>query len=242
MKRLLTLLALSSLTFAAACGEDKKDDSSKSQEEGDTQPDAGTGKKDGGGSTTGSVENVGEPCKVSSVSKDCEGKAICLTEVVQLDAEFVGGYCSANCSEHAQCGEGGGCPFGEAAKAAGGLGGAAGGLGALAGGGGTAGMSPCLKRCQKGGDECREGYDCKSIADNVPQLAGFPLARALVPSLFENYCMPPVTLPAFDAGMQMPPPGPVDASTEQPSDAGGGSVDAGPSDAGVSSDASRRDN
>jgi hypothetical protein len=150
---------------------------------------------------------------------------------------FPGGYCSATCQAHIECGASGECPVAESIKA----------LGALANAI-PAGVLPshCYERCASAAD-CRtdQGYRCDTIVAalgaSLPQVGGFDLGSFLSgPIRDSKYCLPPAPPPpdggsgdggAGDGGSGDGGAGGGDGGAGDGGSADGGG-DGGPSDAG----------
>jgi hypothetical protein len=236
MKRLLILLALAG--FTVACGKDDKDDNSPAanpddDDDGKTgDKDAGPGKGDASqqqGSGKVLVSNAGEECTSAS---DCSGdKAECKNEFTlgspllggATKTPLEGGYCTATCVAHAECGDDGRCLPAEIVEASGGT------------------VTPqllslggiplnCLKTCD---DEsaCRDGYECEALTSLLPEMF-----RSFAGAIGNTkYCLPPINLPIpmLDGGV---PTGDGGSDPVVTSDGGtdAGKSDAAQADAGVS--------
>jgi hypothetical protein len=209
MKRLLTLLSVAGLTAAVACGDDSGGGKPVST------PDAGmdAGSKPVVDTGVGvvvrpvQVENPGAACTAASTT-DCKGAAPTCNENLMLGQQSIkleGGYCSAQCTASAECSAGGGCPAAEITASLPEE------LVSLAGPA-LSGLIPssCLDKCDKAADVCRSGYECKTIAELIPQMfsafAGFLTSG---PAFKQAYCLPPINIVLPDAGAF--PGFPVDA-------------------------------
>jgi hypothetical protein len=202
MKRFLTLCVFVGASFG--CGDDTRDVDHQSGGSNDataTAPDAGASgdaqvEMDAATDLAVRVENSGGACEQSS---DCQGaSAACLTSLgtANLRFDLPGGYCTANCTAHAQCAAGGGCPLAEIARdprfpvdiSS------------------TVGVpSVCLDRCNsKDASPCRAGYVCQNLRELVPDAIRMSPVNLLLigPNFTDTFCIPPVEidLPRPDGG------------------------------------------
>lgn len=218
------------LWVVAACGDSSDDKepvdagvTDSGSGSGQTSKDAGTSTDkpaDSGTTSTAKpdqVTNVGTAC---STAANCEGdKPICQT-VISLAGQavpFGGGYCTADCNEDVECGEGGECPVGAVLRD---LGAAAVLVRAYA-------PSNCYLSCTKD-EDCRmaEGYRCTTIAKALEEGSGAQTSLLSMllsgPIVTNKVCLPPAPeLPEAGAGV-------TDAGTS----------DAGAADSGSAQDAS----
>lgn len=196
MKRLLILLALTGAATGLACGKDDGDDDSAGDDDDDDAPnqdasttprnDAGTRNDSGSAPATVKIENVGAACKED---KDCKGPmANCETEITSGGdpVPLEGGYCTANCTSSVECGNEGLCTLTELTMGF-----------MLPGFDVTGGLLPsyCLAKCDAQND-CRGGYDCRSIGDLVPAQYKQGLTAVIFSGAAwrQTYCIPPIEL------------------------------------------------
>ena len=221
MKRLLTLLAVAGLTTAAvACGDDSGDKPTPTPPAPDAGIDAGAPNPvvDTGTAVVVrpvQVMNPGAACTAATAATACTGAAATCNENIMVGMQSVkleGGYCSAQCNTSAECGAGGGCPAVEIMEALP--------PELLAFAGGQEGLIPssCLDKCDKAADGCRTGYECKSIAELLPQMIRGLTAFLPGNALKQPYCLPPINIALPDAGA--PPLGPVDGGVRGGLDGG----------------------
>jgi hypothetical protein len=134
---LAALPALVSLSFAC----DSQDAPATGSDSSVLTPDAGS-------DATAEVLNVGAACSADSA---CQGpSAQCLTH--RLTTQYTGGYCTADCSTDAECGSNGVCPVGETRNVAPSY---------------PIGLTwahKCFQTCTGAAGECRQGYQCQSLA------------------------------------------------------------------------------